>query len=234
MKKFLIGGVAAAALVIGSVALADTAQPAKAGAKGHDAHAMKAATRAEVQAHVATAFAKLDANHDGFVTKAEMSAFESPREQRLEKRAERFDPAKMFARLDSNKDGKITAAEVEAARSQKVQGKPGQPAKAQATALGGLARADANKDNVVTRAEFDAMGQRVKSRLEKAGAARENRDAQMFSTADANKDGKLSLAEMQKAGLARFDRSDLNPDGTVTPQERQQSRQAAKAQKKPS
>jgi len=48
MKKFLIGGVAAAALVIGSAALADTAQPAKAGAKGHDAHAMKAATRAEV------------------------------------------------------------------------------------------------------------------------------------------------------------------------------------------
>ena len=43
--------------------------------------------------------------------------------------------------------------------------------------------------------------------------------------ADANKDGRVSLAEAQTAALAHFDRADLNHDGKITPDERQQMRQ---------
>jgi hypothetical protein len=38
---------------------------------------------------------------------------------------------------------------------------------------------------------------------------------------------------MQQAALARFDRVDLNHDGTITPQERQQARQMFKSQRQP-
>ena len=47
-----------------------------------------------------------------------------------------------------------------------------------------------------------------------------------FAKTDANKDKRVSLAEMQQIALAQFDRLDLNHDGTITPQERQQARQA--------
>jgi Ca2+-binding EF-hand superfamily protein len=180
-----------------------------------------------VQARVSKIFAKLDTNHDGFITKDEMNALQARRQQAAEKRAERFDPSKAFDRIDANHDGKITVAEAEAAKSQHSKGKAGQPAEAHATAFKGLfARADTNKDNVITRAEFDAMGQQIKARMEKAGAARGG--MRMFDTDDSNKDGKVSLAEMQQTTLARFDRLDLNHDGTISPEERQQARKQLK------
>lgn len=232
MNKFLIGGAAAAAILAGGAAIAGTVQTAKTPPAAKQAHrTVKPATRSEVQARVTTAFAKLDSNRDGFIAKDELNAVEAKREQRLEKRADRFDPAKIFAKIDLNKDGKITTAEAEAARSQHAKGKPGQPAQAHAAAFGGLfAKADANKDNVITRAEFDTLGERIKTRIEHSGAAREGKAERMFAKADANKDGKISLAEMQQSALGRFDRIDANHDGTVNPQERQQLREARKAQ----
>lgn len=191
---------------------------------------MMPATRAEVQSHVAAAFAKLDTNHDGFIGEDELDA----RKDRRQQRAERFDPSKMFDRMDANHDGKITTAEAEAAHSQRVQGKPGKPANAQATAMGGLfARADTNKDGVITRAEFEVLGQQRKARMEQAGMHRGGMVGHMFGTADANKDGKVSLAEMQQAALAHFDSADLNHDGTLTPDERAKAHQAMKAQRHP-
>ena len=121
-------------------------------------------------------------------------------------------------------------AEAQTARSQHAQAS-GKPAKAQATAFGGLfARADTNKDGVITRAEFDAMGQQIKVRMEKAGMSRGGMAEHMFDTADIDKDGRLSLAEMQQAALAHFNRLDLNHDGTISPEERQQARQMFKGQ----
>ena len=236
MEKFLLGGVGAAAILAAGVAYAQTSQPAPATPKVHErGHRMEPSTRADAQAHADKMFARLDTNHDGFVTDDELNARKARRSERMEKRAERFDPSKMFARLDLNHDGKVTQAEAETARSQHVKAKSGQPAEAHATAMGGLfARADTNKDGVITRAEFDATGQQMKQRMEHAGMRRGGMAGHMFGTADANKDGKVSLAEMQQAALARFDRSDLNHDGTVTPEERRQSRQAWKAQRKPS
>lgn len=230
MKNYLITGAVAAAILAGGGALAQTAQPAQAVAKAPPARAMQPSTRADVQARIAKAFAKLDTNHDGFITKDELSAIEAQREQKMEQRAERFDPSKMFDRLDLNHDGKITAAEADTARSQHAQTKGGQPAKAQATGFSGLfARADANKDGVITRDEFNTMGQQIKARMEKASVARGSMATRMFDRADTNHDGRVSLQEMQAAALAQFDKIDTNHDGTISPQERQQARAAFKA-----
>jgi Ca2+-binding EF-hand superfamily protein len=178
-------------------------------------------------------FAKLDTNHDGAISKDELAAIEAKRDQKLEQRAQRFDPSKIFARLDLNHDGKITAAEAEAARSQHAKANGGQPAKAQAAAFKGLfARADTNHDGVITSAEFDTMGQQIKARMEKAAATRDGMATRMFTMADSNKDGRVSLAEMQQSALARFDRMDLNHDGKITPDERKAARQQRKAQAK--
>jgi Ca2+-binding EF-hand superfamily protein len=232
MKKILMGGVAAAAIFAAGAAFASTAttQPAPA-AHGHRAHAAMPTTRAEVQTHVAATFAKLDANHDGFVTKDELNAVDAKRDQKIEQRVAHFDPSKMFDRLDANHDGQITKAEAEAAQSQHAKGKGGQPAEAHATAMGRLfARADADKNGVITRAEFDAMGQQMKARMEHAGLRRDAMAGHMFDGADANKDGRVTLTEMQQAALAHFDKADTNRDGTISPQERQ----ALRAQHKPS
>ena len=118
-------------------------------------------------------FGRLDTNHDGFVTKAEIDALEAQRAAKIEQRAQRFDPDKIFAQIDADHDGKITTAEAAAARNARAQAKGRQPAKAQATGFSGLfARADGNKDGAVTRAEFDSMGAQLKNRMEKAGMRR--------------------------------------------------------------
>jgi len=235
MKKLLVGGAAAAAILVGGVAAAattETPQTAKAAPSVRPARTAQPVTRATVQPRVAAIFAKLDTNHDGFITKGELNALEAQGEQKAQERAQRFDPSKAFDRLDANHDGKITAAEVDAARSQRTQSKNGQPVKAQAAGFTGLfARADTNKDNVLSRAEFDAMGQELKARMERASVARGETAVRMFDLEDSNKDGRVTLAEMQQAALAQFDRVDLNHDGTITPQERQQARQLFKAQR---
>lgn len=227
MRTYLIGAALAAALAVtGSIA---PAQTAKATATAPKAAKAGPATRAEMQSRLATLFAKVDTNRDGFVTKAELDALEAQREQKLEQRAARFDPAKIFARLDANKDGKITVAEADAARSQRSVAKGGKPAHAQATAFSGLfARADANKDGAITRAEFDTLGQQLKGKLEHAGAAQAKLTTRLFDNADANKDGRVTLAEMQQAALARFDKADANHDGKITPDERSKLRPAAR------
>lgn len=225
MNKFLLGA-AAAALAAGGVAIAQTAPAPR-------QPMMETMTRADVPAHVQRLFARLDANHDGFITKAEVDAAQAERADKMDKRAARFDPARMFDRLDANHDGQITRAEADAARAAHMQAKSGQPAEAHAEAFGGLfARADANHDGVITRAEFDAAASQMHPRMEHAGMRRGFAGA-MFDLADANKDGKVSLAEAQAAALAHFDRADLNHDGKITPDERQQLHAQMKAQRKP-
>lgn len=230
MNKFLIGGAAAIAVAASGLAIAQTAPNAAHRRQPN----MKTETRAQVQTRIQQVFARFDTNRDGFITKAEADAVQAQRADKIEKRAQRFDPAKIFGRLDANGDGKITTAEAQAAPTAKMQAKGGQPAQARATAVGGLfARSDANKDGVVTRTEFDATAGRLRARLQQAGSPR-GFAGRMFDLADANKDSRVSLAEAQAAALTRFDRADLNRDGTLTQQERQQVRQQLKAQRKPS
>src|SRR3546814_10206016 len=68
-------------------------------------------TRASAQTMVQTQFAQVDADHDGFVTRAEGAAFREGR--RAERRAERF------ARLDANGDGSISRPEFDAPRAER-------------------------------------------------------------------------------------------------------------------
>ncbi len=228
MKKFLIGG-AVIALAASSPAFAQAAPtPAPAAQNAPKRMMARNETRADVQANVAKMFARLDTNHDGWLTKAEVDAQAAQRSTKLEQRAEKMNPTAMFNQLDTNKDGKITVAEMDAVRAQRAAAK-GKPAPAagggKANAL--FARADTNHDGVVTRAEFDvAMGQ-VKARMEHASAKNGFAD-KLITTADGNKDGRVSLAEAQAMALQYFDRADTNKDGTVTVQERQQVRQANK------
>jgi Ca2+-binding EF-hand superfamily protein len=230
--KFLLIASAVAALAI-APAVAQTAQQAPVAGK----RALKVETRADAQARAQRLFAQLDTNRDGFVTQAESDAIQArraaKRAERGARQAQRRDPAQIFARLDANGDGQITRAEAEAARVARVARKGGQPAQAHAVADGRLfERADSNRDGAITRAEFAAMPRR-----QNPGGlmALKNRAAgRMFSTGDANKDGRVSLAEVQQLTLQRFDRLDLNRDGTLTPEERKQARQQLRAQRRPS
>jgi len=86
-------------------------------------HAM---TRAEVSQHIGKMFARLDTNHDGFITREEVDALHSKMEGAMahagdfEKRlADRGvfigDRGAMFDRLDANRDGRVSAAEFDSA-----------------------------------------------------------------------------------------------------------------------
>src|SRR5579884_1835824 len=108
MKKLVVGGAVAAAILVGGVAAAattETVQPPKAAPSARPTRTAQPVTRAQVQARVAAIFAKLDTNHDGFISKDEINAVEAQREQKAEQRAQRFDPSKVFDRLDANHDG---------------------------------------------------------------------------------------------------------------------------------
>jgi Ca2+-binding EF-hand superfamily protein len=235
MKTYLLGGAAVAAILVASAAFAQTAEPVQ---PARHPHVAKPMTRADVQGHVARMFARIDANHDGFVTKAEADAHHAQPEgkmaQRSEQRAQHSDPAKYFNRLDANHDGQITRAEAEAARSARLAKKGRQPSQAHAGASGHLfERADLNKDGVITRAEFDAAPRASHAGMRQAGMRR-GFGGRMFDMADVNKDGRVSLAEAQQVALQHFDRADLNHDGIVSPEEREQAHQLMRSQHHPS
>ena len=185
-------------LAIAGIAVMLAAIPALAQSQG-DARRGPAQplTRAEVQSRVEARFARLDSNRDGFVTQAEVRAgIDARRAQRQAQRGERR--AQLFARLDANGDGSISRQEFEA-RPQ----------------LRGGDRAE-------------RRGQRLAQRRGPGGARGGGIGAgfglRAFAMLDANSDGRVSLAEANARALARFERVDLNRDGTITPEERRAAR----------
>jgi hypothetical protein len=90
---------------------------------------------------------------------------------------------------------------------------------AQAMADGMFQRFDINRDGVVTRQEAEQAGQQFGG-----GDRVERMIDRTFGTAQS-----LTLQQFEAQSLARFDRDDLNHDGTVTAAERQQARAALKA-----
>jgi Ca2+-binding EF-hand superfamily protein len=240
MKKLLIGG-AAAALAFGMApAVAQTAPPPGV-AQGTTPVAPpaprvrtktqtrlmfmgdKVITRDEVVAHVRDVFARLDTNHDGYLTREELDAARdkmmSMHGDMEKKFAERGTSERnaMFDKLDTNHDGTISRQEFMAGQSQMREqrifimrhdgGAPGVPA----SAPGGPG----------TKMRMHGMGM--------DGFA-----GHMFEMADTNKDGRVSLAEAQAAALAHFDKADLNHDGKLTPEERQQAHQQHREGRRPS
>jgi hypothetical protein len=188
MKRILTGASVAVAALAVAPAIAQVAQAP------HAAHADKAHSRAEVQAKVAEHFARVDANRDGVVTKAEAEAVRAERRERrgeriAERREDRFD------RLDANKDGQLSRAEFDGARELREQRRAARPGRMHLRAMRGrlhgrmFEMADANKDGRVTLQEAQAAA------------------LSHFDMADANRDGQVSRDErMQMRQRMRAER----------------------------
>ncbi len=195
-------------------------------------------TRDEVVRHVTEMFAKLDLNHDGYVTREEMEAFRqkfagiAERGQEMAERAqglaemgrvmaEHFsdrgmpplDRGAMFDKLDTNHDGVISREEFMAARpelrEERFRFMRGPDG---APPAPGMPPAMHSKH---TMGEMHGMH----------GLGMGHFGDRLFEMADTNHDGRVSLAEAQAAALAHFDKADLNHDGRITPDERQQVRE---------
>jgi hypothetical protein len=82
-------------------------------------------------------------------------------------------------------------------------------------------RFDANHDGVLTRQEAEQAA----AQFDGSGHAERMFD-RMFGDLQS-----LTLQQAEAQALSRFDRDDLNHDGTVTGEERQQARAALKAQR---
>ncbi len=106
MKMLAFSAAAICAAVAVTPALALSAQkPAPATAPTNSI------TRAQIVDKVKERFSRLDANKDGFLTKAELDAAEAA----MNKRMQQHESA-MFDRIDTNKDGSISRSEFEAAQ----------------------------------------------------------------------------------------------------------------------
>lgn len=207
MKEFLIG---AAGIIVAGAAIAHAPVATPAPHAGHAAHAAphamapkaeKTYTRDEMIAKVRKHFAKLDADKDGFLTRAEVEAGRSAMKHRIvERMGERRDPAAAFDRLDANKDGTISREEFSKGHEMRMERRKDMKDGAAPGAPG----AKAHKGMRMHRMGGMMMG------------------GHMFGMADANKDGRVSLQEATDAAARHFDMADTNRDGRVTPDERRQ------------
>lgn len=223
MSKLFLGGLVIVALLPVGAAAAGSSSPAlppSPTAPARHSFFTSDQDRADAAARIDKMFRKLDSDHDGFITRTEISSLQSQFDARAAKGLSKRE-ARMFDRLDADHDGKITLAEATASRHARA--RASNPARHTTPSL--FAHADANKDGIVTRAEFDAAVAGGKVKLRHA-AMRGSQIVRMFDVADTDKDGRVSLDEARQAALAHFDAQDINRDGVLTPAER---RQAAKA-----
>lgn len=186
MKKTLIAGAALAAMLTGSIAIA---QPAPGQMRGPDANRDGIITQDEVRAQAQKMFARMDVNKDGKIDKADREA----------RQAERF------KKLDTDGSGEVSLAEMTAARearqakraermSMRAEAGKGEPGARQGgkwrggPGMGkrggrgmGMMRLDTNKDGAISLAEFEA------------GAL------ERFKRQDTNNDGQVTKAERDAA-----------------------------------
>ena len=198
MTRLLIAGLMAA------VAVPVLAQAAPPMAPKHE----RVMTRAEVQGHVAQMFARVDANHDGVITKAETDAAHQAMAAKRQSRqgdhamgkmgamgamgGMHHDPAAAFDRIDANHDGTISRAEFVAAHAKREQ----------------------------KMGDMKGMGGMDGMRQMHGGMA-----DRIFEKSDTNHDGRVTQAEAQAEAFAHFDMMDANHDGRVTSDERKAARQ---------
>jgi Ca2+-binding EF-hand superfamily protein len=182
---------AAVALLGGAFAAAEpSAKQAPARGHGHhdglfarlDANSDGKIDRAESRAAATAHFAKMDKNGDGAITKDEKVG--PPEHAKGPKKDEHF------ARMDKNGDGKIARSETRMPSEH-------------------FERVDANKDGQLTKAELDAAWQSMATKHQ----------AERFGKLDANADGKIEQAEAMAHAERLFVSLDGNKDGQVTQSE---------------
>jgi Ca2+-binding EF-hand superfamily protein len=208
MKTLLLSAAAAGSLALVGPALAQTAPDSQMTMEMHHGPMTRTAAVQMVQSH----FAKLDSNHDGFLTKAEMDSardrMRSNVRTRIEKRmgedGDMPDRGAMFDRLDSNHDGSISREEFTSAKPMMKE-----------------RRAVVMKDGAAMD-EHGKMGMRMHRMGMRFGG-------QMFEKADSNNDGKVSMQEATNAAAAHFDSADANHDGTLSPEEMRAAHQAMRS-----
>ncbi|MDM7956914.1 EF-hand domain-containing protein [Blastomonas sp.] len=203
MKKTLIAGAALAAMLTGSMAIA---QPGGGKMRGPDANQDGVITEAEVRGHARERFAKMDVNNDGKIDKADREA----------RQAERF------KKLDTDGNGQISQAEMTAAREAReakrgermaqrgteakpgeTRGGPGGKWRGKRGGGGegmqrGMMRMDTNKDGAISLAEFEAAA------------------VERFKRQDTNNDGQVTKAERDAAREAmkqRWQEKRAAPEG---------------------
>lgn len=145
-----------------------------------------------------------DANKDGRVSKAEMTAA-------LEAR---------FARMDVDGDGKLTPKDRELKRQQRLDAR--------------FAAMDTDRNGQISKAEFTAAQEaRASKRAEMRGGGGPDghkwrgRPHRGFGMAGpGGKDAVVTKADFVARGMAMFDRADANKDGFVTADEMKAARQA--------
>jgi len=182
MKKYLIGASLVALLAVPALALQHGDM------HGHEAKGPT--TRADVIAKVQQHFAKVDANKDGAITRAEFDAHRAAMKAEWQaRRAERR--AEHFAMLDTDKNGQLSKEEFSAPRA-------------------GHGEGDHHRG--MHHGGMGMMGGKMRGMGMMGG--------DWFDRIDANKDGRVVFAEARAIPLQMFDKADANKDGTVTPEER--------------
>jgi hypothetical protein len=122
MNMFVPGGILLAALLGAAPAVAQPVSPASLSTPsqhGRPSFFNSNQNRSDVGGHVELMFKQLDLNHDGVITKDEISTSQTQFDERLTKNAPKR-IARMFDRLDTNHDGQVTKAEVAAARAARL------------------------------------------------------------------------------------------------------------------
>ncbi len=197
-------------------------------------------TRDEVVRHVRELFARLDTNHDGFITRDEVEVAHQRMEGAMgktgdvEKRlAERGvfigDRGAMFDRLDTNHDGTISREEFMAGRPEVRE----ERVMIMRDGPDGAAGAPPSPMDGHPGMNME-MHMRHMGGMGMGGMGMGGFGMHLFEMADANHDGRVSLAEAEAAALAHFDKADLNHDGKITPDEHHQIRERIRIERHPS
>ncbi len=175
----------------------------QAGHAGHGAKGpMQPMTRAAVETRTQEMFAKFDTNKDGQVTRAEFDAARDAK--KAEWQAKRGEwRQERFAKLDTDKNGQLSPQEFAA--------RPARPE--------GVETADAGKRE---------GGHRRWGRHHRGAGMMMG--GKWFERLDADKNGAVTLAEAQGQALQRFDATDANKDGTISPEEMKAARDAKRAE----
>lgn len=205
MRKILLVAVGAAALAASACGFAQAqngpgGDGARHGIFQADANNDGVLTRAEFNTGREADFARLDADHNGQLTREEMRA--DRREHRRGGR--RGDhrggpPGGGLAGADANNDGNITREEFLARPTQM------------------FARLDANSDGVISASERPQRPERAEGEGQRRGRGdRPNPDT------DGN--GTISRAEFTAMSAGMFEHLDANNDGRVTQEEAQAAR----------